>query len=202
VCRLRVRIQRRKPYQIVHRQSELQEPRVNPKTNIKRNDTHPSSVLDELLAINLIQSRNSHIIPLGIHQPAPQLIILPSHRLQRDLGTRRCGIRYGQPTPWLLLLRESQRRELPIKFIHMRLRFSLKGVFQLDLFFSELHGDDEDVRDGVPPIRYRVRACSSLRERTLMMRSSSASYALMSSSCLTLGLVDDRRRIGGENDMI
>jgi hypothetical protein len=47
--------------------------------------------------------------------------------------------------------------------------------------------------------RAGARTCSSLRERMLMIRSSSASYALMRSSSRLLDV--DSRRGGGENDI-
>ena len=43
--------------------------------------------------------------------------------------------------------------------------------------------------------------CSSFLDKTLIMRSSSASYALMRSSCLVVALAAERIRCGGENDI-
>jgi hypothetical protein len=49
---------------------------------------------------------------------------------------------------------------------------------------------------------HTARTCSSFRDKTLMIRSSSASYALMSSSCLLVELAVEWWRTGGEKDMI
>lgn len=48
---------------------------------------------------------------------------------------------------------------------------------------------------------FSSRSCSNFLERILMIRSSSASYALMRSSWRLEELAEDRRRIGGDKDM-
>ena len=39
-------------------------------------------MLDELLPVHLIQSRNPDEVLLGLHQTAPQCLVLPSQRVQ------------------------------------------------------------------------------------------------------------------------
>lgn len=128
VRRLRERVRGRQSYQIVHRQPQ------------------PSSVLNQLLAVNLIKPRYPNIIPLRIHQPIPQLFIFTTHGLKHRFPT---GVhtRHERPEPHprfrgrtqtrvaprpililLLLLRQPQSRKFTRHPVDMRFRLCFKCI--------------------------------------------------------------------------
>ena len=112
-------------------------------------ETHPSSVFDELLPINLVQPRYTNVIALGLYKPGPQLLIFAAHCIQHHLGCwlqwvqgnrrdSRLDGRQGAAAVRVdsLLLRQSQCRYFSGQPIHMRLRFSLQGIFEVNLLLS------------------------------------------------------------------
>lgn len=114
--------------------------------------THPSSQLQQLLPINIIQPRNPHVIPLRIHQPIPQLLVLSSHRFQHDLDARCRRIVHARRrgrvrrTPLLLWsLCTPEREQFPVKSVHVRLALGFERVLELNLFLTELQRGVKDV---------------------------------------------------------
>ena len=117
--------------------------------------THPSTVLNELLTVDIVQSGYSDIVPLGLDEPASQLLIFATHGLQHHLCRRLDGVqgyrmysgfdgreRTAAITSNIavavdgLLLREPEGRDLPRQPIHVRFGLCLQGIFQLDLLLS------------------------------------------------------------------
>ena len=54
--------------------------------------THPSTVLNELLTVYIVQSGYSDIVPLGLDEPDSQLLIFTAHGLQHHLCRRLNGV--------------------------------------------------------------------------------------------------------------
>jgi len=114
----------------------------------KTRKTHPPSVLNKLLTVYFVQPRYSYIIPLCGNEPAPELIVFPSHGLKHGFGTRIRWVRSPHKVLManstiallllLLLLGKPESSQLPAQPVHMRLRFCLESIFQVDLFFAEL----------------------------------------------------------------
>lgn len=50
------------------------------------NAAHPAAVLDQLLAVDLVQARDAHVVALGVDEAAAQLLVLAPHRLEHHLG--------------------------------------------------------------------------------------------------------------------
>ena len=128
-----------------------------PRHGPHRKETHPPPVLNQLLPVDLIQPRNPNVVPLGIHQPCPQLLILPSHGLKHHLRCRLCRVPVPQeclhPKPsvdWgdaataiavaicLLLLRQPQSRDLSRQSVDMILRLGFKSVLESYLLLAKL----------------------------------------------------------------
>jgi hypothetical protein len=147
-------------------------------------------VLDELGAEDLVKPRGAEGRVLRVGEARAQLLVLAPQRVKQRVG-RGLGRGVGRG----LLLRAAERGELAREAVDVRLGLVLERGLEVDLLLPELCGSGERacvVREG-------ARTCSSLRERMLMIRSSSASYALIRSSSRLLDV--DSRRGGGENDI-
>ena len=128
-----------------------------PRCKLHQVGAYPSPVLNQLLPVDLIQPRNPNVVPLGIHQPCPQLLILPSHGLKHHLRCRLCRVPVPQeclhPKPsvdWgdaatavaiaicLLLLRQPQSRDLSRQPVDMILRLGFKSILESYLLLAKL----------------------------------------------------------------
>lgn len=116
-------------------------------------NTHPPSMVNEFLPVDLVQPCYSDVIPLSGNKPSPQLFILPSHSIQHGFcggveSVRTCGGRPGlnrreRAAPVdSLLLGQAQCRDLAREPVDMALRLGLEDVLELDLLLSELCADD------------------------------------------------------------
>ena len=112
-------------------------------------------MLNQLLPVDLIQSGNTNVVPLSIHEPHPQLLILPPHGFkhyfggwlrwipvpQEGLHPESCVDRGDAATAvavGLLLLSQPQGRYFSRKSVNMVLRLGLKGVLEGYLLLAKL----------------------------------------------------------------